>query len=151
MILDTLALARQYASLSPRLAQAFAFLRGAGGDLAPGRHEINGEDVFALVVRGATKPLAGRQIEVHRNYIDVQYVHTGREIMYWVPLAALANPTMPYDPAQDAALYAFSPRAQPIRVSSGEYAIFFPEDGHIPSCEWDQPAEVYKIVVKVRV
>jgi len=29
--------------------------------------------------------------------------------------------------------------------------VFFPEDGHIPSCAWGDPAEVLKVVVKVRV
>lgn len=28
---------------------------------------------------------------------------------------------------------------------------FFPEDAHAPSCAWDRPEEVLKVVVKVQV
>jgi YhcH/YjgK/YiaL family protein len=38
-----------------------------------------------------------------------------------------------------------------LHVSQGQFTVFFPEDGHIPACAWDAPAEVGKIVVKVRV
>lgn len=151
MILDNLVLGRQYAGISPRFEKAFSFLQRVNDRLPDGRNEIDGDDVFALVVRTTTKPVEGRQLEVHRKYIDIQYVHTGREVMYWAPLASLKTVTMPYDAAQEAALYAFQPDAQPIRVRGGQFAIFFPEDGHIPSCAWDQPEEVFKVVIKVRV
>jgi YhcH/YjgK/YiaL family protein len=59
--------------------------------------------------------------------------------------------TMPYDDKQDAALYALSPHRLALHVSTGQFTVFFPEDGHIPACAWDAPAEVGKVVVKVRV
>jgi len=151
MILDTLAQSSQYAALSPRFAKAFAFLGGMKADLAPGRHEIDGEEVYASVQRHFTKPVAERQYESHRKYIDIQYIHTGREIMYWAPLPLLTKVTMPYDEKGDAALYALIPEGVPLQVSAGQFTIFYPQDGHVPSCAWDQPAEVFKVVVKVRV
>jgi biofilm protein TabA len=151
MILDTLAQSVQYTALSPRFAKGFAFLRGMKADLAPGRHEIDGEEVYASVQRHFTKPVAERQYESHRKYIDIQYIHTGREIMYWAPLPLLTNVTMPYDEKGDAALYSLIPEGVPLQVSGGQFVIFYPQDGHVPSCAWDQPAEVSKVVVKVRV
>ena len=151
MILDTLANAQQYAALSPRFAKAFAFLKTVTPQTAPGRHEIFGDEVYASVQRHATKPVRERQYEAHRKYIDVQYIHTGREVMYWAPLPLLTNVTMPFDEKGDATLYGLIPEGVPLQVRAGQFAIFYPQDGHVPSCSWDQPAEVFKVVVKVLV
>jgi len=152
MILDTLDQSHQYAALSPRFAKAFAFLRKMPASAAPGRHEIDGDEVYASVQRHFTKPVSERQYESHRKYIDVQFIHTGREIMYWAPLPLLIpGTTMAYDEKGDAALYKLIPEGVPLQVRAGQFTIFYPQDGHVPSCSWDQPAEVFKVVVKVLV
>lgn len=151
MILDTLAQWRTYSALSPRFEKAFAFLHQVTDQATVGRHEIAGDDVFAFVQKHATKPVAERLYESHRKYIDVQYVLRGREVMYWAPLPLLTNVTMPFDAEKDAALYGLIPQGVAVQVTSGQFTVFFPEDGHIPSCAWGDPAEVLKVVVKVRV
>ena len=151
MILDTLSQWRQYSAISPRFVKAFAFLHRMTSQTPVGRHEIAGDDVFALVQQHSTKPAHENQYEVHRKYIDVQYVQRGREIIYWAPLPLLTRETMPFDVKKDAALYGLIPEGMPIQVRESQFAILFPEDGHIPSCAWDEPAEVFKVVVKVRV
>lgn len=151
MILDTLAQWRTYHAISPRFERAFAFLHQITDQAAVGRHEIDGEDIFAFVQKHPTKPMSERVYESHRKYIDIQYVQRGREIMYWAPLPWLTNVTMPFDVEKDAALYGLIPQGVPVPVTAGQFAIFLPEDGHIPSCAWGDPAEVLKVVVKVRV
>lgn len=151
MILDSLDQWHQYAALSPRLAPAFDFLQQMTEGTPVGRHEIVGDDVFALVQRHRTTPVEECQYESHRKYLDVQYIHRGREVIYWAPLPLLTNVTMPFDPAKDAALYGLTPEGLPVPVRAGQFAILFPADGHAPSCAWDQPAEVFKVVVKVRI
>lgn len=151
MILDTLANHAQYSGISPRFARAFAFLEQLPADAALGRHEIDGDEVFAFVQQHSTKRLGDRQIEAHRKYIDIQYILRGREIVYWAPLPLLTNIAMPFDPESDAALFGVIPEVVPLQLRAGQFAILFPEDGHAPSCSWDQPAEVLKAVVKVMV
>lgn len=152
MILDNLALWPQYAAISPRFKKGFEFLQKVNEQTPDGRSEIDGDDVFAIALRTSTTPVAGREYEVHRKYIDIQYIHRGREAMHWAPLAGLSKVTMAFDPEQDAALYSLTPEGQAIRVNQGQFAIFFPEDAHIPSCHWADAAEpVFKVVVKVRV
>jgi YhcH/YjgK/YiaL family protein len=151
MILDTLAQWRTYRALSLRFAAGFAFIEKATEKTPVGRHEIDGEDVYAFVQQHATTPLAERKYESHRKYIDIQFMLRGRELMYWAPLPLLKTVTMPFDVSKDAALYALVPEGVAVPVVAGQFAIFFPEDGHIPSCAWDAPAEILKIVVKVRV
>lgn len=151
MILDNLSQCRKYTALSPRFAKAFEFLKKFDGNLKNGRHEIDGEDVFAIVQKYATKPAANGQFEVHRKYIDVQFVYSGKETILWAPLESLTDVNMAYDEKQDAALFKLVPTSTPLRLSDGQFAILYPEDGHVPCCEWDGPAEVSKVVVKVKV
>jgi YhcH/YjgK/YiaL family protein len=151
MILDALAQGPAYVRLNPRFDRAFAFLRSVTPATPVGRHEIDGEEIYAFVQQHETKLLAEKKLEVHRRYIDIQYVVRGREVIAWAPLAALSNPTMLFDPAVDAALYTCPPDVVPVQVSAGHFALLFPEDAHAPSCAWDTPAEVLKVVVKVQV
>lgn len=151
MILDQLAQWRKYAGMSPLFSTAFAYLEAVTEQSPEGRNEIAGDDVFAIVVKTRTTPIEGRQMEVHRRYIDIHYVLRGGEMMLWSPLAALTDIKMEFDPEQDAALYAAPAAVRRFAVRPGEFALFLPEDGHAPSCTDGDPAEVVKAVVKVRV
>jgi biofilm protein TabA len=149
MILDTLSQWRRYASLNPRFAAAFAFLEQVTAAVADGRHEIAGDEVFALVQRYETRLAAG-QPEAHRRYIDIQFIVAGREVIQWAPLASLTEVTKPYDHTKDAEF--FAPGAMvPVRVAAGQFAILFPDDAHAPCCAWAGPEPVAKVVVKVAV
>lgn len=151
MILDTLDQTKRYESISPGFVRAFEFLRKFDGNLKNGRYEIDGDNVYAMVQRYKTKPAEMGQFEAHRKYIDVQFVHAGRETILWAPLFTLKEVNMPYNEDNDAALFKLVPNATPLRMSDGQFTILFPEDGHVPCCEWDGPSEVTKVVVKVRV
>lgn len=151
MILDSLPLWRRYAPLNPRLAKGFAFLEQLPTDIAIGRHDIDGEAVYALVQRYQTRPVAQMQLEAHRRYIDVQFLASGREVIHWAPLAGLAAATKPYDNVTDAALYSLPPDTMPVQLRAGQFAILFPDDAHAPCCAWGDPAEVLKVVVKIAV
>jgi biofilm protein TabA len=151
MILDTLSLWHRYTALNRRFAPAFEFLRQLGPNPVDGRHDVQGDSVYALVQRYATRDAKGLRLEAHRRYIDIQYVMQGREAIYWAPLALLDEVAMPYDPVKDAALYAASSAMAPVPVSAGQIAILFPDDAHAPCCTWGEPADVIKVVVKVEV
>lgn len=150
MILDSLSQSGRYTQLSPHFQKAFSYLHGLSGDLEEGQHEINGTDVFAIVYSHTTAPPENIQYEVHRKYIDIHYIHTGRELMHWAPLAEMREETMAYNETDEAALYRFFPAAA-FGVNAGQFAIFFPEDAHIPACLWEEPSHVMKAVIKVRV
>jgi len=150
MILDTLPQWRRYASLNPRFAKAFAFLEQVTPAVADGRHEIDGDAVFALVQRYDTRPVAG-QPEAHRRYIDIQFIVAGREVIQWAPLASLSEVTKPYDDAKDAGFFTPGGAMVPVRVAAGQFAILLPDDAHAPCCAWAEPEPVVKVVVKVAV
>ena len=140
---------RTYAALA-ELKPAFEFLEqhaGAQG-LADGRIDIEGDRMFALVQTYKPKPVKGSKFEAHRRYADVQYIAAGAEKIGCAPTAAL-KVEVPYDPQKDIEFYAQPERYTPIAMPAGTFAVFYPEDAHMPCCRLDSDARVRKIVVKV--
>jgi YhcH/YjgK/YiaL family protein len=151
MILDTLPLWHRYAALHSGFTRAFAFLEGVTPATADGRHDIDGDAIYALVQRYQTRATSGMQLEAHRRYIDVQFIALGREVIHWAPLATLTEVTLPYDATKDAGFFAPTAGTMPVRIAAGQFAILFPDDAHGPCCAWDGPEDVLKVVVKVAV
>lgn len=151
MIQSTLDQAARYEALHSRFAQAFAYLRTINGTEPLGRHDLAGDDLFAIVQTYETKPLEKAKFEAHRKYIDIQYVFSGRETILWAPLAAMTEETMSYDPEKEAALFTLVEDRTPLHLSAGHFAILYPEDAHAPTVEWSASSQVFKVVVKVAV
>lgn len=151
MILDTLENSALYESLHPGFAKAFAFLRTVDGTQSLGRHDLDGDNAFALVQTYESKPRDSALFEAHRKYIDVQFVYSGSETILWAPLAAMKEQTMAHDDAKDAALWKLVPEATPLHLSAGLFTVFYPHDAHAPCIELEKPEQVFKVVVKVAV
>jgi len=149
MLIDHLRNAEAYACLQPGLAQALAFLASAPlATLAPGRHAIADDRVFALVQDYATKPREQGFWEAHRRFIDVQYVVSGTELLGYAPLDSLTV-TEPYAADRDLVLLAGA--GDMLTVRAGTFVILFPRDAHMPGLACGAPAPVRKVVVKVAV
>jgi biofilm protein TabA len=152
MILDSLAQWQRYASLGPRFEKAFAYLREANAGIPVGRVDIDGDDLFAVASKYSTKSVDLCRFEAHRLYADIQLILTGRERMLWAPLSSLSEVIQPYDPGKDILFFGSPPTSfTSLVMSAGQFAIFFPEDGHAPCIELGGCDYVTKIVVKVRV
>ncbi len=149
MIYDHLSRSALYHPLSPRLAKAFAVLQdGKLNEAALGRHDIEGNDVFALVQTYEPKPREKGLWEAHRNYIDLQYVIAGSELMghsRWEN----ATSTQPYNTEKDYELFAADGAF--LRFDPGMFAVFFPHDVHMPAINIGPAVTVRKIVIKVAV
>lgn len=151
MVLDTLDNSAGYTSLHSLFGKVFDYLRTVNGTEVPGRYDIEGDRAFALVQTYATKPVEKALFEAHRKYIDVQFIHSGRETILWAPLAAMKEQTLAYDEAKEAALWKLVPDATELHLSGGHFAILYPQDAHAPCVEWGQSEQVFKVVVKVAV
>jgi YhcH/YjgK/YiaL family protein len=154
MIFASLTDSATYAALSPRFAAAFDFCRRVDLRTLPlGRHDVQGDDVFALLQENPLKPESACRWEAHRTYADIQLVLTGTECMGVVPLAA-CEPESPFDPAADVGFFRLTrPPAQKLTLPEGHFAIFFPHDAHMPliAPAGSEGAVVRKVVFKVRV
>lgn len=118
--------------------------------LSLGRHDIEGDAVYALVQKASSRPPAEGRFEAHQKYIDIQYLVSGEEIIQVAPVAALKIAT-PYDDSKDVAFYSRLDKFDPILMHPGCFAVLFPEDGHMPLCHSGGPHELFKVVVKVKV
>lgn len=151
MILDTFSNAERYEALHGGFKKAFDFIRKSELEsLEPGRYEIDGDSVFALIQEYSTIPAEEKQFEAHRNYIDIQYMISGSEMMGYTPSSNLQT-VKPYDSDNDAELYACT-RATECELAPGAFAVFFPEDPHMPGCNLrDRGSEkIKKLVLKIR-
>ena len=149
MILTTLAEADALSALEPGIGAGVRWLRAFDPALPDGRHDIDGDDVFALVSSYDTGPATEKRFETHRIYLDLQYVAAGSERILHAPAAGLTV-EVPYDEAKDIAFYAEPKASSSLLLRAGDLAVFHPADAHKPGCMAGGRDAVRKVVVKVR-
>ena len=112
--------------LSMALVKGLEYIRDADlTKLAAGRYEIDGSALFALVQDNRTAPKAERKAEAHKKYIDIQYVHSGSEIIGF-GLADPANEVLENLLDQkDAIFFKQVKNEMDLVLTPGMYAIFF--------------------------
>jgi YhcH/YjgK/YiaL family protein len=150
MISDTIRNRGVYAGLSPRIKTALDYLAATDfSEMAPGRYEIEGNDLFVLVQTYQSIPRDQGKWECHREYIDVQYIAEGVEQIGFSNIENLEVETE-YNPEKD--IEFFSGDGDYVTLAKGAYAIFFPQDAHKPKLAPNKSADnVRKIVIKIRI
>jgi YhcH/YjgK/YiaL family protein len=139
---------QKYGYLHPGLEKAGTFLAGVDlQSLTDGRHEIEGDALFAIVSTCAGKGRSGARLEAHRNYIDVQYCLSGTDLIGYRPLAQCEQISEDYDALKDVVFFA-DQALEWISVEGNTCAVFFPDDAHAPL---GGEGVCKKIVVKIRV
>jgi biofilm protein TabA len=153
MILDRLENKNIYRPISDEIAVALDYLGKTDFSALPtGRQEIDGDRIYAVVLRYQPKTLAEAKAEAHRRYIDVQFVAKGIERMGYANLRPDLPECQPYNADKDCVL--FDTIGDLLEVTAGSFAIFWPQDVHTPCIAPARPedlAEVVKVVVKCRV
>jgi biofilm protein TabA len=146
MILDILENAHRYCTLNEGFTKAFEFLsRSDLKDLPLGKCVIDGDRLYATVSKGPGRIKEGALLETHEKYIDIQLVLAGTDTMGWKPKSLCNQPTQDYDEKTDLQFFADKPDAW-LATESGAFAIFFPEDAHMPLIS---RGEIHKVVVKI--
>ena len=146
MILDTLENYQLYNAINDRIAKGFDFLRTTDLDSLPsGKHDIEGDTIFALVQEYQTKPLNECKLESHKKYIDIQYVIRGEEMMG----VTTQNNQKIIEVNEEKDYTFYEGTTSLVLVSKGMFTIFFPDDLHQPCVQTESAAEVKKVVIKV--
>jgi len=151
MIVDRLENWRHYFT-GPAWTRVFGFLASLTPDAESGVTHIDNEAIYARVMSYETRGPDDAVLETHEQYVDVQMALAGAEGIDWFPKSGLEVKT-PYDAVTDVTFY-HRPGVSPahVDVHPGTFAVFFPEDAHMPQLVvGDAPAEVKKVVVKVHV
>ena len=149
MIFDHINNIESYKGLSPDLYEGLKYLQQVSSDIAVGTYQINPR-VKAIVSEYETKMENENGYEAHRKNIDIQYLLSGEERIACLPIERLKE-TKSYNEETDAAFYSADLMPQEMTIGNGYFAIFFPQDGHMPQLCINEPDMVKKVVIKVEI
>ncbi len=137
--------------LPAALTRGLEYLRDTDfSKVEPGRVEIDGTAIYALIQEYQPAPREEKKPEAHRKYIDIQYVFQGSEIIGYgleSPAIEIAEDRLA---EKDLLLYRPFPNEMDLILTPGTYVILFPQDVHRPGCLHQKAGQVKKVVVKVR-
>jgi len=148
MIFDQLKNAELYFQINNRFRKAFDYLKSNDfNSIEPGKYEIDGEDIYAIVQQYDTKPMSSGKWEAHKKYIDIQFIVNGKEKMGYSHKNKMIV-THEYNSDKDA-LY-LKGEGNYLVAEAGYFAIFFPTDVHMPCIALNLSTPVKKVVIKVK-
>ena len=147
MIIDTIENLGKYATLNPLFADVVEFLKNNNlQTMEEGRYPIKDKDLFMnlQVAKQRTKDTAF--LETHIEMIDIQIPITCAETFGYTPLSDL--PAFEYNAEKDITKYGDTQPQTYVTVNPGQFAIFFPQDGHAPCII--EKNEIKKAIFKVK-
>jgi len=116
-------------------------------ELENGRHDLSA-GVYVAVSEYETKDPAVARYEVHRKYIDIQYVAAGEEYIEVLPMDNFKE-EQEYNEEKDIVFFMANPEGKKLYADKNLFFIFFPDEAHKPCIRIDNARKVKKIVVKI--
>ena len=136
---------KKYASLLPGIDEAFDAVNAVTEYENKKAYPLSNDNRFFIAAQGTKAPDVG---EAHRDYLDIQYIVKGKEVMGWAPLEA-CQLEGEFNEAKDVGLYAGP--YEYLTINEGMCYVAFPEDAHMPGRHLDVPNDFTKVVVKLKV
>jgi YhcH/YjgK/YiaL family protein len=148
MVIDKIENHKIYTGLGSRIKLAFDYIMKTDLVQTPlGQYEIDGDDVFAIVMEYDTKDKSETKFEGHHKYIDLQYIISGTEL---IGITTLID-QVPVESSTENDYDLYDIDGDFIKFDSGTFMLFFPDDLHMPAISVNQVSKIKKVVVKVRV
>lgn len=150
MIVDKINNIEQYSGLNISTTKIKNFIKYVEEfNLEDGRYDTLGDNMFALIETYYTKPVNECKLESHEKHIDLQYIIEGREFMNWASTENLVvSENLLIE--EDLLFYENISSKGAILVEKGFFAIFFPNDAHMPKVQANKSEKVKKIVFKIK-
>lgn len=146
MILDHLANWQHYTGISVRLQRGLAYLTSIHDQhFSPGRFEINDEIIYGVYQEYIPRLVDEGKWEGHRKYIDIHYMLSGSERIY----VANTHYLQAENYHEELDNQSYSGKGNFFDLRPGDFAVFFPQDAHMPGIRGDFSLLVKKIVIKV--
>ena len=149
MIYDKIDNIELYKGLSENINLGLEFLTNATSDIDNGAYELSPR-VKAIVSEYKTMEVNEYGFEAHKKFIDIQFLLKGSEKICCLPIEQLKE-TKTYSEENDAAFYASNTNPIEMTLGNGYFAIFYPQDGHMPQLCVNEPVDVKKVVIKVKI
>ena len=145
MIIDKTSNRELYKSLIPHLDVILNFARTAA-EKPVGTYPYPGGRI--MIQEGETRALEGAEFESHKNFLDLQWILEGKEMMEYANIHDLTE-TVPYNAEKD--IQFWQGKGSLMEVSAGTFYLVYPEDGHKPCCHTEKKNTYRKMVVKIPV
>jgi YhcH/YjgK/YiaL family protein len=133
----------------PVWQQAFSWITEHVHDLPDGEHAINGRDMYANIHTAVTTPSSQAVFEVHKEHIDLHFCLAGGELIAYSPQGSLREHT-PYNGEKDYQLFMPTDTFSTVKMQSDSFAIFFPDELHMPKVTDGTHENIRKVVVKIK-
>ena len=146
MIIDKIVNLRCYEDVNPLFKDVADFIEANDLNALPaGKHEIKGADLFVNVTTAKGKAPEEAVMETHKRMIDIQIPLDTDETFGYTPTDNL--PDVEYNDAKDVTKYPGVASPTLVNCKPGDFAIFWPQDGHKPCVG---SGEIRKAIFKVR-
>lgn len=148
MIVDNIKNAEFYYRMGAKFQKAFEFLKNTDLlALENGKYFLDGDDIFAIVQEYQTKIESEGKFEIHRKYIDIQYIVAGQEKLGYVNSDYFISKG-DFDEEKD--IVFGEGKGIFVEANEGDFVIFAPQDAHMPSIAASTPEYVKKVVIKIK-
>lgn len=148
MIFDTLSNFHCYEKVHPFFRLVSRHLKSNKfGKMNTGRINLE-KKIFVIIDKYLTKDIKDKFIECHKKFIDIQVIIKGKEKI-GICSRKECKATNKYDKEKD--LEKLKGEMDFITLKNGYFAVFFPQDAHMPGLIDGKAAEIKKIVFKIPV
>lgn len=151
MILDKLSNAKTYYSISEKIEIALKYLQHKDlVNMPNGKYPIE-DEIYVIIQEYESKHQDLGKWEAHEKFIDIQFIISGREKIGQTPVDGLIV-NEPYNNEKDIVFFENKKDIGNFLVlEENDFAIFYPQDAHMPGLSVDKPAHVKKAVIKIPV
>ena len=136
---------KKYAALLPGIDEAFDAVNALTEYEDKKNYPLSNGNRFFVAVQGTKAPDVA---EAHRDYLDIQYIIKGKEIVGWADLAD-CQLDGEFNETKDVGFY--SGNFEFFTINEGMCYVVFPEDVHMPGRHLEVPSEYTKVIIKLAV
>jgi YhcH/YjgK/YiaL family protein len=148
LVIDCLSNHSWYRWISPVFQTAFSYFKTAEYEEQKKTSLPGHEEIRVLFLSYDTAPEEQRSFETHEKIIDIQYIVSGNEQIFWADPKSLSL-IEPYNEEKDICFWKGNYQGSAL-FHAGDFALFFPSDAHKTNCSIDdRNTAVKKIVLKI--
>lgn len=153
MILGNINNLKYEKNYSEVLQKAINYLKNTNFlELNTGVHyPFDSKDMFVQVIDLETKHQSEKKPEVHRKYVDVQFLVHGEEKIGFSVDTGNNKISDDYCEERDILFYSESENESFLNMTPGTFAVFFPNIVHRPGCAVNENSKIRKVVIKIDV
>ncbi len=145
MIFDSLKYVENYKGLGD-VYTALKFLAETDfTDMEIGKYELN-DRIYYMVQEYETKQKTVS--EVHKDYIDIQLIVSGKEVIGIAPLEC-EKELVEAKPEKD--IWKYTCETQPVWLADNDFMVLYPNDIHMPGSTIGDSVKCRKVVVKIKI